>query len=429
MSSASQESRGPGAVRTRGQAWTSPFLLLRPGLGRILDESLSNAAPFDGTSPGGDRNRCPSLEEDVLELVLDGTTAVTGQISEPDASETNRTLPFPGEAAARCLGRRVMDFLDRGATETRKVIRIKCWQAKDQKDRSSSANAERAIVRKPQQGTSRGVPIVIEQQQDLVYTRGRSMSEARGGLELSDLIRRCNGGDEAAWEEFDRLYRPKIRKVAAAYLCRYPQHVDDAVQEVFGALPEILKTFDTARPLDPYIFGITRNKAINLIRKLGPDTDDSPEHGSAEPRGVETLIEEEQRGLVRLAREMLPEKTRRLLELWIEDELSYEEMSELLGDPPVTLRSSVCRAIKKVGQIVHGLCKIPAKVRRLAWEMLPEKTRKLLELRCYEGLSYQEMSERLGEEPEMLRSLVEEGVKELRRRHDELCRPRRAEND
>jgi len=118
------------------------------------------------------------------------------------------------------------------------------------------------------------VPFVFENRPSQAYNCSDVRLNATWGLEMSDtsdelrwLVERCNGGDEEAWQEFWSRYHNKI-SIAVRRLCPSTSgEVEDIVQEVFFHLFMALKSYDPARPIEAYILGIARKVAISYIRK------------------------------------------------------------------------------------------------------------------------------------------------------------------
>lgn len=90
------------------------------------------------------------------------------------------------------------------------------------------------------------------------------------------LLAEMNAGNQEAWQEFDRLYRPMIRR----WLKRYPlqaEDVEDVTQEVLSVVNRRLTEFDHNGHVGAFrhwlrsitIF-VTRNVLAKLKRQLDP---------------------------------------------------------------------------------------------------------------------------------------------------------------
>lgn len=84
----------------------------------------------------------------------------------------------------------------------------------------------------------------------------------------ADWVEAAANGSEDAFGEIVRAYQGRVR----AYLCRCipDRHVaDDLAQETFLAAYRTLSTFNRANPLDLWLLGIARNRALKYLRNEG----------------------------------------------------------------------------------------------------------------------------------------------------------------
>lgn len=90
--------------------------------------------------------------------------------------------------------------------------------------------------------------------------------------EWADLMRAANSGDTLAYRRFLQSVSPYLRassrkncsRVGLAY-----GDAEDIVQEVLLALHLKRHTWDSSRPIGPWIAAITRNKVIDALRRRG----------------------------------------------------------------------------------------------------------------------------------------------------------------
>ncbi len=69
-----------------------------------------------------------------------------------------------------------------------------------------------------------------------------------------------------AFEEFFRLYYPRLKRYAH-YFLRNPEEADDLVQEVFLQLWKDRKQLDQDRNIPSFTFTLVKNKCFDLLRK------------------------------------------------------------------------------------------------------------------------------------------------------------------
>ncbi|MGH1347745.1 MAG: RNA polymerase sigma factor [Nannocystales bacterium] len=125
--------------------------------------------------------------------------------------------------------------------------------------------------------------------------------------------------------------------------------VDDAAHELFLVVHRKLHTFDTTRPLRPWLFGIAYRVARDHLRR-----------GSARLRLVESVELEQgvdlesqagarhQLARVQQALDTLDYERRATFVMYELDGFSVPQISEVLGCPPNTLYSHLRRARKLV---------------------------------------------------------------------------------
>lgn len=89
-------------------------------------------------------------------------------------------------------------------------------------------------------------------------------------------MRAALNGDARAYRLFLELVTPYVRAVARSQ-CRSlraaESEAEDAVQEVLLAIHLKRGTWDTSRPIGPWIAAITRNKLIDGLRRRGRHID------------------------------------------------------------------------------------------------------------------------------------------------------------
>lgn len=84
-------------------------------------------------------------------------------------------------------------------------------------------------------------------------------------MDEQQAIQRTKKGDPAALTWLVERYQ--VQALRTAYLiCRERRSAEDAVQEVFLDLPELLGSFDSTRPLAPWLMRVVVNRTLRLLR-------------------------------------------------------------------------------------------------------------------------------------------------------------------
>ena len=140
--------------------------------------------------------------------------------------------------------------------------------------------------------------------------------------------------------EFEAIYSTHYRRVLS--LCRYllnsPDKAEDAAHEVFLRAHSKMDSYNPAYPLSTWLLKIASNYCIDLLRRkttelriFDHDTNESYEPPSAGTSPLGEMLAAERGHDVRRALRSLTEKYRVPLVLAYYNELSYEEISEILG--------------------------------------------------------------------------------------------------
>ncbi|HEY8563833.1 MAG TPA: sigma-70 family RNA polymerase sigma factor [Pyrinomonadaceae bacterium] len=177
--------------------------------------------------------------------------------------------------------------------------------------------------------------------------------------ELSDhqLIDATKRGDEAAFAEIVSRYRNPLTNYLYRMLGDYEEAVDLA-QETFVRVYFALERYHTDYAFSTYIYRIATNLAISEIRKkkrrkllsltgfFQTEESDGQEFNPPDEKTLpdEGLIENERRRTIEKAIATLPDKYRAPIVLREIQELSYEEIAQILGLGLGTTKSRISRA-------------------------------------------------------------------------------------
>lgn len=174
-------------------------------------------------------------------------------------------------------------------------------------------------------------------------------------MDSGDLISRARRGDDAAWEILVREHQEAIFRLA--YLLLGDAHeAEDVAQEAFVRAFRALDSFDSARPLRPWLLRIAANLAHNHRRSIGRYVAMVKRAMIASPEPVTGLGE---RSSQQWEAQTLWEAVRRLssreqevvyLRYFLD--LSEAEMAAALDVPPGTVKSRLHRALSRLRVVV-----------------------------------------------------------------------------
>ena len=178
--------------------------------------------------------------------------------------------------------------------------------------------------------------------------------------ESAELLKRFSEGDEAAFREILNTYKDSLYSFLTRFLNRRDL-VEDVFQETFLQVYTSRESFDTSRPLRPWLFTIAANKARDALRKqqrtstasfgVISDTSDMSIDDvvntltSFETTPYEEVESGETANRVRQVVSDMPENLREILLLAYFDQFSYKQMAEILGIPIGTVKSRLHTAV------------------------------------------------------------------------------------
>lgn len=155
--------------------------------------------------------------------------------------------------------------------------------------------------------------------------------------------------------EFIRSYLPLQESLyrVAFYLLESEADAEDAVQDLYVRLWNSLDSLDTVRNPKSYCIAMMRNLCLDRIRNAS-------RHGGTElPDGLSdgtdslsAMTAKESLGRVLSAIGALPEKQRRVLQMKVFEDLSYEEIQERTGIDYLTLRVYLSQARRKLRNVL-----------------------------------------------------------------------------
>ncbi|MGE5481141.1 MAG: RNA polymerase sigma factor [Chloroflexota bacterium] len=177
--------------------------------------------------------------------------------------------------------------------------------------------------------------------------------------EDGELIRRyVESKDERAAGAFVRKYQKFIFALAYRY-CESHDEAEEITQDTFIKALDNLDKFQGKSSVKTWLYRIAKNTAINYTRKkkIFSLFSDRPvdEYENIPHSGVgaqEALESEEFEKYFQKVLRKLPEKQRETFALRYFEEMSYEEISKLLGTSVGGLKANYFQAVKKISEIL-----------------------------------------------------------------------------
>lgn len=174
------------------------------------------------------------------------------------------------------------------------------------------------------------------------------------------LALRSKEGDH---EAFSRLVS-KYGRDMLQYVRKFGTNAEDAediCQESYRKAYMSLSSFNPEYSFRTWLFSIALHSAIDHFRrksrlntvKINSTDDNIPDNTTiAEESPEDTMIDEQSYNLFIKTIEELPEKYRKIAELRLLQDYSYEEISKTLNIPLNTVRTRIRRAKERIGKLL-----------------------------------------------------------------------------
>ena len=190
------------------------------------------------------------------------------------------------------------------------------------------------------------------------------MPEESNKFSDEDLIARFQNGDDYAFEEIIHRYKDRLVNFVFRFLGQMDE-AEDIVQDTFLKVYKNKHAYENIARFSTWIYTIAGNLAktelrkrkrrrIFSISKIGPDEKEFelPSNDKTPEENAETLFTEK---AVQAAIQELPEKFRTVIILRDIQELSYDEISMIIGVPLGTVKSRVNRGRFKLRDLLKAM--------------------------------------------------------------------------
>ncbi len=164
----------------------------------------------------------------------------------------------------------------------------------------------------------------------------------------ADLVARAQAGDLPAFEELVSKYQREVYGLACRIVID-TEEAKDLTQQTFVQAFVHIRNFRQQAQFRTWLFRIAMNQCYNYLKskkKFGDmvDADEIVLAGEGSPE--EDLVAADDRRRLRAALSRLPAKQRAVITLKVEQGLSYQEISQVLGGTAGAARVNYCQALK-----------------------------------------------------------------------------------
>ncbi len=175
------------------------------------------------------------------------------------------------------------------------------------------------------------------------------MAESEVILTDEELAHKVQEGESAAFGTIMERYAARLTRYGRRYLAR-EEDIEDVIQDVFLKTYQNMQSYNPAYRFSPWIYRIAHNAFVNVLRKhkhrtfefvdfdtfVSPLSFSQPQEVEAETAKLEKIIDEH-------LSELAP-KYREIIILHYFEELSYDEIAEVLHIPIGTVGVRLRRA-------------------------------------------------------------------------------------
>ncbi len=179
-----------------------------------------------------------------------------------------------------------------------------------------------------------------------------------------ELVKRCLGGENPAWEELLRAHSRKIYSLCYRF-CGQAVEAEDLTQEIFIKIFQTLRTYDAAQgTFSTWLNRVARNHLVDHYRRTRKDRVTSSledelgrleEKPSAGAEPVARLEARERKELLQTALGKLSPDMREAVILRDFQDLDYEEIAQILGVPEGTVKSRINRGRLELARVVRRM--------------------------------------------------------------------------
>jgi RNA polymerase sigma-70 factor (ECF subfamily) len=174
----------------------------------------------------------------------------------------------------------------------------------------------------------------------------------------AELIERCLGKDNSAWEQVVLRFRRKVFHIAYKFTGKHDE-AEDLTQEIFLKVFRSLDKFNRDADFSTWLSSVARNYCIDRYRAskrerevvvedlvafdLAPASFGNPHR---------TLEDKDRRSLLRRGLDLLPDKLREAVVLRDLQGLTYQEMADSLHLPEGTVKSRINRGREELSRML-----------------------------------------------------------------------------
>ncbi len=183
---------------------------------------------------------------------------------------------------------------------------------------------------------------------EFLLQKGRFMMAEDKALSEREIIILVKKGKKEAYQAIVERYMKRAYYIALGFV-RNPQDALDISQEAFIKAFRRIKSFDVERPFFPWFYKLMKNFCLDHLKRRSRIQEVPLEEGRVLKEEHE---DREMKEVLWKGIESLPVEQREVIILRYFQQLSYQEISEVMEKPVGTVMSSLFYAKKKLKETI-----------------------------------------------------------------------------
>ncbi len=183
---------------------------------------------------------------------------------------------------------------------------------------------------------------------EFLLQKGRFMTAEDKALSEREIIILVKKGKKEAYQAIVERYMKRAYYIALGFV-RNPQDALDISQEAFIKAFRRIKSFDVERPFFPWFYKLMKNFCLDHLKRRSRIQEVPLEEGRVLKEEHE---DREMKEVLWKGIESLPVEQREVIILRYFQQLSYQEISEVMEKPVGTVMSSLFYAKKKLKETI-----------------------------------------------------------------------------
>ena len=174
--------------------------------------------------------------------------------------------------------------------------------------------------------------------------------------QLSALIRRCQRGERAAFEELFQRFQPRLRYYVRR-LDTVGDREDDTLQDIWVKVVRKIGSLKDPEAFVAWLYAIARHETYGKARMKDPLVELTDEHLEQFTEQDEPVFTDEDATRIHEALGKLKAHHREILTLSFLEDFSHQQIAEILGVSPGTVKSRIYyakQALRRELEKSHG---------------------------------------------------------------------------